>query len=310
MIRPFGWRDLPTLYRYRHQGIYLDNALMLTRGTTLIPGLFFSGLNPTTGLITWVCKEVCDELPLIGQFYHPAALPTARLSFIAPLEALQSPSIQQLLERLAKQAGQHGAFHLQAEVEADSDILDILRKAGFSAFTRQRIWRYDLNVPTKTTRFHWRIAQPIDRIPVQSLHRQVVPEFVLNIETLNSISLSGLVYSDGTEFLAYAEIRYGSRGIWVKPIIKPDTAHTDQLLIDLLRNIPERRSRPIYLCVRAYQPHVEPSLERLKAEPGPDQIVIVKHMAAHHKLRESFSLPNLEGRSEASAPLAQTRRNA
>ncbi len=303
-MRPFGWRDLPTLYRYRNQGIFLDSALMLTRGTTLIPGVLFSEY------MTWVCKEDCDEFPLVGQSYHPLDSPTARLSFIAPQEALKSPSVQLLLEQLAKQAGQHGAFHLQAEVETDSIVFETLRKAGFSAYTRQRVWRCDPK-PSHSGRekFRWRFSQPIDHLPVQSLYRQIVPDFVLNVEPLASISHSGLVFSNKQEIMAYAEIQYGGRGIWVKPIIKPDPNSTDQILDGLLGSIPETRSRPIYICARAYQPHLQPALEAMQAEPGSSQSVMVKHLAAHHKLRDTFALPNLEGRSEASAPLAQTRRN-
>jgi hypothetical protein len=309
MLRPFGWRDLPTLYRYRHQGIFLDSALWLTRGSALIPGFFFSGFSAATGLITWICADECDELPLVGQLYHPTASPAARLTFLAPQEAQQSSSIQQLLEQLARQAGQHGAFHLQAEAEADSAVFDTLRRSGFSAYTRQRIWRYNARLPSEKASLLWRAARPIDRVPVTSLYRQVVPDIVRNIESLKSQPLSGMVFSDGTEFLAYAEIKYGGRGIWVKPVIKPDIEQADQLVEALLRSIPERRARPIFLCVRAYQPHLEPALEALGAEPGTRQIALVKHLAVHHKLRESFALPNLEGRSEASAPLAQTRRN-
>lgn len=303
-MRPFSWRDLPTLYRYRNQGIFLDSALMLTRGTTLIPGVIFSEY------MTWVCKEECDEFPLIGQSYHPVDSPTARLSFIAPQEALQSPSAQLLLEQLARQTGKHGAFHLRAEAESDSKVFETLRKAGFSIYARQRVWRCDPRpAHIGTNEFRWRFTQPIDHLPVQSLYRQTVPDFVLSVEPLASIAHSGLVYSNNQEILAYAEIRYGGRGIWVRPVIKADLNSTDQLIDGLLRSIPETRSRPIYVCARAYQPHLEPALESLKAEPGPPQAAMVKHLAARHKLREKFALPNLEGRSEASAPLAQTRRN-
>lgn len=302
MIRPFGWRDIPTLYRYRNQGIFLDSSLWLTRGTTLIPSVMFSEY------MTWVCKEDCDEVPLIGQSFHPADSPTARLSFIAPQEALQSPSVQRLLEQLAKQAGQHGAFHLQAEVETESPVFETLRKAGFSAYTRQRIWHVDVRALSTRSKLRWRVSQPIDRLPVQSLYQQITPDIVLNIEPVDSFAHSGLVFSNGTEILAHAEIKYGGRGIWVKPIIKNDLAQVDQLLEGLLHSIPEQRARPIYICARAYQPHLEPALEALKAEPGEHQSAMVKHLAAHHKLRDTFTLPNLEGRSEASAPLAQTRR--
>ena len=35
-IRPFDWRDLPTLLRYRDQSVFLNSALFLTRGPSLL----------------------------------------------------------------------------------------------------------------------------------------------------------------------------------------------------------------------------------------------------------------------------------
>ena len=309
MIRPLGWRDLPTLYRYRQQGVFLNSALLATRGTGLIPSVLSAVLNPATGLITWVCKEACDEQPLMGQSLHSGSSPSARVSFLAPKDALDSPSTQKLLEQLAHQAGQRGAFHLLAEVETNSLIFEALRRAGFAAHARQRVWRW--NQPTQRSREPngWRIIHFGDLPRLQALYRQVVPEFIFHIEPLNGrTSLPGLAYYDSTGLIAFAEIRYGGHGIWIKPYNQPNLKDVDQLLNDLIRNIPDRRSRPLYFCVRAYQPHLEPALEALGAIPSPEQTVMVKHMAAHHKLRETFKLPSLDGQPET--PLAHTSRNA
>lgn len=310
MIRPFGWRDLPTLYRYRHQGVYLDSALQATRGSSLFPGGLFSVLTSVPGLGTWVCKEDCDEMPLIGQFHHHAETPSARLSFLAPKEALDTSSIQLLLEQLAKQAGQRSAFHLLAETEPESQIYEKLRKAGFTAYTRQRIWQWKQDTFPQATNRTWRWIEPIDIIPVQSLYRNIVPENIQHLESVNSIPQTGLVYRDGGDLIAFAEVKYGDHGIWLRPYLSPDIEDAESTLIGLLHSVADRGTRPIYLSMRAYQ-SLEPDLESLGAIPGPIQTALVKHLAAHHKLRDTFTLPNLEGRSEASAPLAHTtsRRN-
>lgn len=308
MLRPLGWRDLPTLYRYRNQGVFLNSALVATRGTGLIPSVLFASLNPTTGFTTWVCMEDCDEHPLMGQSLHVASSQTARLSFLAPREALESPSTQTLLEQLARQAGQRGAFHLLAEVETDSSVFETLRKAGFATYARQRIWSWDKDPAKPTSGRHWSIAQFGDLPRIQVLYRQVVPEFITQIEPLNGgSSLPALAYYEGNELISFAIVSYGAHGIWVKPFLRPDVDEIDSLIKKLIDDIPDRRSRTIYLCVRAYQPHLEPALEALDAVPSKGQTVMVKHMAAHHKLRETFKLPNLNGQPET--PLAQTQHN-
>jgi len=309
MIRSFGWRDLPTLYRYRHQGVFLNSALLATRGNGLIPSVLFAGLNPATGLITWVCKEDCDERPLIGQSLHTGLSPSARISFLAPKEGLNSPSTQKLLEQIAHQAGQRGAFHLLAEVESNSSIFEALRRAGFATYARQRIWQSHQTSKRPVRNNGWRMTQFGDRPRIQALYRQVVPEFIAQIEPLNGAAFTPyLAYFDGSELIGFAEISYGGHGIWTRLYFKTELKDVDELLDDLIQGIPDRRSRPLYFCVRAYQPHLEPAFEAMGAIPSPEQTVMVKHMAAHQKFRETFKLPNLDGQPET--PMAHTSRNA
>jgi hypothetical protein len=52
----------------------------------------------------------------------------------------------------------------------------------------------------------------------------------------------------------------------------------------LVRGLPSRGTRPVYLCVRSYQIWLEPVLEELGALAGPYQVVMVKHLA--HMLKD------------------------
>ena len=53
-VRPFDWRDLGYLHHIRSQSVYLDSALLLTRGSHLVPGALFSYLAPGLGIFTAV----------------------------------------------------------------------------------------------------------------------------------------------------------------------------------------------------------------------------------------------------------------
>ena len=80
-----------------------------------------------------------------------------------------------------------------------------------------------------------------------------------------------------------------------------------QLVRDLLQNLPDRASRPVYLCVRSYQSWLEAAIEELGAEPGPRQAVMVKHLAAAAEGSPAFSLPAWKAASQRSLhPVAQT----
>ena len=308
MLRTFDWRDLPTLHRYRNQGLCLDAALEATRGNALVPGILLSYLSPATGIYTWVCADECDEQPLMGQVVHPIDATFARITFLAPIEALESPSILELLDRLAQQAGEREAFNLLAEVDEGVIAFEALRKAGFAIFARQRVWRLKNGKPAKDS--YWRATNSKDAFSIQALYHNVVPGLVQQVEPLSSKNLNGLVCLDGQDLIGYADLKYGPHGIWVHPYIHPDVEDIDLWLHTMLQNIPDKRSRAIFICVRTYQSWLEPALNKMGADPGPMQAVMVKRLAVQQKVTRPFALPAIEGQPEASAPIAQSRRNS
>ena len=78
--------------------------------------------------------------------------------------------------------------------------------------------------------------------------------------------------------MGYAEGHAGPRGIYLTPIIHPNVAHLDRVLLSLLRSLAPSGRRPVYLGVRSYQSWVQPALEALGAQPGPQQALMIKHM--------------------------------
>jgi hypothetical protein len=68
-------------------------------------------------------------------------------------------------------------------------------------------------------------------------------------------------------------------GIVLTPLIHPDEHHVSEKIASLVANLPDRRGRKIYLCVRSYQTWLEPVLEDLGALASPRQAVMVKHLA-------------------------------
>jgi hypothetical protein len=77
----------------------------------------------------------------------------------------------------------------------------------------------------------------------------------------------------------------------------------------MLQSIPDKRSRSFFVCVRTYQSWLEPALNEMNTEQGPMQAVMVKRLAIQHKVTRPFALPAIEGQPDASAPIAQSRRN-
>jgi hypothetical protein len=307
-LRPFDWRDLPVLHRYRSQGLCLDVALGVTRGRNLAPSVLLSYLSSATGIFTWICGNDCDQEPLLGQITHPPDTQFARLTFLAPENALESPSTTQLLEQLAYQAGEIGALNLLAEVDEESKAFEALRTAGFAIYARQRIWKMAENQDKFQSQIPWNSTGKEDYIGALSLYHNVVPGLVQQVEPLSGKQIEGLVCHQNEEIIAYADLKIGPRGIWAQPFFHPDVEDVDARLRGLLQSIPNRRERPVYLAVRTYQSWLETALNFLGAQPSPTQAVMVKRLAVQQR-SPRFALPQIDGKQEITTPIARSEQN-
>ena len=204
---------------------------------------------------------------------------------------------------MAAQAGHQGAHHILAEVDELTPIYEVLRRAGFGIYARQRIWKILGEIAVQ-----WKAVKNRDTIAIQTLFHSVVPGLVGQVEPLNINHLQGLVCYKKDQLIGYLDMKYGPRGIWTQPFIHPDVEEIDDHLIGMICSIPDRRSRPIYICVRTYQSWLEPALGEMDSQSSPLQAVLVKRLAVRQKVALQ-ALPKLDGQSEMSAPVAQTRRN-
>ena len=284
--RPFDWRDLPALHRVRDQCVFLNNILVLTNGAFFAPaGALLSLLTPARGVFTCL-NETCEGKPskgkpsvLFGQVTHTPGYLSAYLSFLTPQAALNAPGITELVEQMAVQVGERGALHILAEADEQTEIFELLRQAGFGIYARQRIWKgSDGPTPKKLPGLR-RAVMGRDLASVKFLYANLVPGLVQQVEPPPANQMRGMVYYRGNDLLAYVEIKYGPRGIWVQPFIHPDAEDVVEPMFLFLKDLPNRGSRPVYICVRSYQSWLEAALEESGAQPGPSQGVMVRHLA-------------------------------
>jgi hypothetical protein len=307
-IRPFGWRDLALLRNYLRRGLFLDSTRVLIHGTTLIPlGAFLSFLSPSTRMFTYICESTSKSgIPLIGQLTYVPGASYAQLSFLAPEDGMEQFELSTLAEYLAMQMGEHGAFHILADVDESSQVFQLLHRSGFATYARQRIWRLEGQPVGEEAPGTWRACRSKDIIGVRSLYCNVVPGLVQQVEPLPKKNLKGVVHYQNGELLAFAELKYGRNGIWVQPFFHPDAGGFDRYLFLLLQDLPGRGGRPMYICVRSYQSWLESAIEAMGAQPGPQQAVMVRHLALTRRVNQSYPLPAINGsRAEPTAPIAR-----
>jgi hypothetical protein len=78
-------------------------------------------------------------------------------------------------------------------------------------------------------------------------------------------------------------------GVVLSPLIHPEAANVSEKLASLISNLPDRRNRPVYVCVRSYQAWLEPVLADLGAKGADRQAVMVKHLA--HLVKDEQTAP-------------------
>ena len=231
-----------------------------------------------------------------GQVLHAAGSPFARLTFLAPEAAVESAHLPALLDYITVTIGQRGALHTLAEVEQGSQAFQTLHQSGFAIYARQRIWRLAGEPQGLAEASDWRACTEQDTLRVRALYVDLVPGLVQQVEPLPRERLKGMVFTQRGEVRAYIELRYGPAGIWAQPFVHPDAPEVSGRLVQLLQSLPNRRGRPVYLCVRSYQSWLESAIEELGAQPGQSQAVMVRHLAVARKATQPYALPTLNGK--------------
>ena len=283
IVRSLDVLDLPQLSRYRRDMLSLDSARILTHGNPLGAVAMLAYLDPRRHIYTAVATE--NGSSLMGQVTLYEEETSARMTFLAPAEALSGLTLP-LLDHLVTQVGEWGAFHLLAEVDEDSPAFRLLRQAGFAMYAWQRIWKLPTPDPAAEKDI-WRPAAGTDWPAVQSLYGQIVPALLHPVESLPK-QVMGLVCSEGN-LQAYVAVNRGPKGIWIQPIVPPDSDCVSAQLAGLTHALSDRRDRHIYVCVRSYQAWLESVLEDLGSEAGPRQAIMVKRLAKPQKVDEKVS---------------------
>jgi len=310
-IRPIDWRDLSVIRRYRNRCLFFDSTLALTRGSLLDwARTLFASLAPSQGVFTYLAVENDHTVqPVLGQATLLPGTSSARLTCLAPESALEETGIGSLMDFIITDLGERGAFHVLAEADECQQACEALHEMGFAIYARQRIWQLNGDPAGTAIPTPWRLCTDQDGINIRSLYNNLTPGLVQQMEPAPTHHPHGMAYYQGQDLLAYVDLKSGSNGIWAQPFIHPDVVDIPARLANLVQNLPNRRQRPVYLCVRSYQAWLEASMEALGAQPGPRQAVMVKRMAISLRVAQPAALPVLEGkRAEPTVPIAQVKR--
>ncbi len=282
-IRPLAIFDLPYVYSFREEAIGLDTARTLTRGNPLGAVGLFAYVNPARHIYSAIANGESESV--LGGIIHSRSATFAKLLYLAPASQLNHPDLPALIENLSAQAGAWGAFHVLAEVDETSDAFVPLRKAGFSVYAWQRMWDVS-QIAESASEVEWKRVRSVDLHSVQNLYHQIVPPLLQPVEPQPK-NASGWMCNEGVK--CYVNASQGAYGIVLAPLIHPEATDVSAKLASLIANLPDRRNRPVYVCVRSYQAWLEPVLADLGAQGADRQAVMVKHLA--HLVKDVQTVP-------------------
>lgn len=272
-IRPLAIFDLPYVYSFREEAIGLDTARTLTRGNPLGAVGLLAYMNPSRHIYSAIANESKDSV--LGGIIHSRDETFAKLLYLAPASQLGHPDLPGLIENLSVQAGEWGAFHVIAEVDERSDAFVPLRKAGFSVYAWQRMWDVS-QIAESSSGVEWTRVRSVHLPSLQNLYHQIVPPLLQPVEPQPNDAMSWMC-NEGVK--CYVSVSQGVYGIALSPLIHPEAKDVGGKLASLVASLPDRRNRPVYVCVRSYQAWLEPVLADLGAQGADREAVMVKHLA-------------------------------
>ncbi len=310
MIRPMDWRDLAILHRLRNHGLCLDSQLDSTRGPDAFHDALLDPFSRSRSTCTLIARsDDSDQAVAVGQFTRQIRQVIAHLTFLGPVDALSlSPGLN-LIDALSQAAGSQNIHHLIAEIDERNPAFELLRRAGFAVYARQRIWQLSgpLAIDLENVDANWRLEMESDAAAIRSLYHNLVPGLVQQVEAPPPSNNRSLVHWRQDELLAYMEMEDGPRGLWAQAYIHPAVEQIDDLLLSLLKQVKTSAQKPLYFCVRSYRAGLNRSLQDLGFTPRSDQAVMVKRLTAVMRDRVPAALTAIEGtQPEPTAPIAHT----
>jgi hypothetical protein len=263
----------------------LENPHRLIGGGHLGWAGMLGRLDPTRGIYTAVAASARDGQRVIGEIHHRPGDRAASLAFLLPSSAVQSSAVLDLVDCLAAQAGEWNALTLLAEVAENDPVFEVLRRCGFCVYAWQRIWQLEPQAGGNGTEHSpWQQTNTIDENAVRSLYHLLVPPLVQGAENLPMQHGIGYVYCQKGEARAYFECLFGTRGIFIHPLIHPDVENVNELIDCFIPLMQPILGRPIYLAVRSYQAWLENVLSERQQNATPRYALMVKHLAIQQRL--------------------------
>lgn len=241
-----------------------------------------------------------EEESCFGQIEKEQNKKFAQMCYLGCSENMQPLVVCRLLEALVNEAGTWKAWGVLADLPEGSDLFEGFRKAGFTIWARQKVFKLTSQEMTPSSPGLWRSGSEFDKLAIDALSKEVVPAAAQLVDNLSDQWADSMVaYQKDGRLGAFANIEQGPKGIWVSMTVHPE-ADAQVLLSSLIQEVSDVLDRPIYLAVRSYQPHLENVVARMGFGASESQILLVKYLVVNRALdanqvKKIFETGSFEG---------------
>jgi len=265
-------------------------------------------LNPASNFISTVCEPEGWEGFLAAQVRHRLGEQFAQMSYIIADAQAELDLVPAFLEALIKDCGEKGAFYLLSDLKSDSVLIEAFRQVDFNVWAKQRFYRLEdgISVPVQEDT-PWRLWTNADLKAIHALCKSLVPKLFQNFEPLTRKTATVLVNDapDGS-LRGFVDVNFGPKGIVALPLMLPEYADEPEVILDMLAALPEPGHRPIYICVRSYQPWLEDLMQRLPTQSSSEHVLMIKFMAVRQKAHSLLKVRGFEKRADNGVPVVRS----
>lgn len=245
---------------------------------------------------------------MAAQVRHRLGEQFAQMSYLIADAQAELDVVPGFLEELIKDCGEKGAFYLLSDLKSDSALIEAFRRADFSVWAKQRFYQLEDTANWgERPGAGWRLWGNADLKAIQALCKNLVPKLFQNFEPLTRKTATVLVNDapDGS-LRGFVDVYIGPNGIVALPLVLPDYADNPNIILDMVSALPTPGHRPIYICVRSYQPWLEDLMQRLPTLSSSEHLLMIKYMAVRQKANSLLSVRGFENRADNGVPVARS----
>ncbi len=277
-IHPLRIQDIFRAGQLIEKGIFFDTSLNLTAGNLIFEHLIRLGKGELFPFI-----HETDNSTALATLNFPAGFKLARLAHISPsvIEGANKDDFVDLLNRITSVAGEMGAFSLAAEVDTDSDELELLRRGNFAIYSRQDIW---FRPPSSIADYKERLVfiPPDERDYAFRMYDQHLPALMRGCDpTVLGATLIYRAY-EKSDVSALVFIFSGASASLLDVMILDHATDKHEIMLNAL-SLVGGFYRTVYLRNRTFAGLSDNLIEDLGFVRQNEQVLMIKHIASRTK---------------------------